>query len=260
MASDTWDPALYRRFERQRTQPARDLLARVELAAARVVVDLGCGPGNSTELLVERFPEATVTGVDSSAAMLESAGQRLPGCPFELADIATWQPASPPDLIYANAALQWVPDHQTLVPRLFEALTPGGVLAVQAPNNRDEPSHRLMREVAAAGPWAAKIAGAAAERVRVLPPAAYYDLLVQAGAEAEVWQTVYYHPMDTAGAIVEWVRSTGLQPFLQPLDADERAAFLAAYESEIGRAYRVQADGKRLLLFPRLFMLARKAG
>ena len=254
MPSDSWDPGLYRRFETQRTQPARDLLVRVELAAPRLVVDLGCGPGNSTELRVQRFPQATVIGVDFSASMLVSARERLPACRFEQGDIASWTPDAAPDLIYANAALQWVPDHATLVPRLFSLLAPGGVLAVQVPDNREEPSHRLMREVAASGPWAGTI-GDAGERVRVLPGESYYDMLVRDGGEAEVWRTIYHHPMDTAAAIVEWVRSTGLQPFLKPLSEAERPVFLQRYEAAIAQSYAPQADGKRLLRFPRLFFV-----
>ena len=256
---DTWNPALYSRFEAERTRPARDLLAQVPLASAATVVDLGCGPGNSTELLVQRFPGAAVTGVDSSAAMLAKARERLPGSRFVEADIATWTPQTPPDLIYANAALQWVPDHAALVPRLFGLLAPGGVLAVQVPDNRDEPSHRLMREVAASGPWAERLA-AAGERLGVLQAAAYYDLLVGQGADVDLWRTVFHHRMDGAAAIVEWVSSTGLQPFLRPLDEAMRPAFLAQYQAAVERAYPVRADGKRLLLFPRVFFVAQRAG
>ncbi len=254
---DTWDPALYRRFETQRTQPARDLLARVPLERPRLVVDLGCGPGNSTELLARRFPDAAVLGIDTSDAMLANARERLPTVRFEQGDIATWVPDAAPDLIYANAALQWVGQHATLVPRLFGLLAPGGVLAVQVPDNRDEPSHRLMREVAAAGPWASQI-GNAADRLGVLPAATYYDLLAGQGGEVEVWRTVYHHPMDTPGAIVEWVKGTGLQPFLAPLSDDQRPAFLQQYEAAIAESYPVRTDGKRLLLFPRLFFVALK--
>ena len=259
MPADTWNPALYTRFETQRTQPARDLLARVALTAPRLVVDLGCGPGNSTELLAKRFPGAEVVGVDSSDAMLVSARERLPACRFEQGDIASWTPETPPDLIYANAALQWVPDHATLVPRLFGLLAPGGVLAVQVPDNRDEPSHRLMRDVANAGPWAATIGSAAAERLRVLSAAAYYDMLVQLGGEAEVWRTVYQHPMGSPADIVEWVKATGLQPFLKALPDADRPLYLQQYEAALAESYEVRADGKRLLLFPRLFFVGIKA-
>jgi trans-aconitate 2-methyltransferase len=257
-----WNPALYRRYEDERTRPAAELLARVPLAAASRVVDLGCGPGNSTELLVRRFPQAQVTGTDNSEAMLVSARERLPQARFELSDIATWAPAADagaPDLIYANAALQWVPDHEALIPRLFAALAPGGVLAVQMPDNRAEPTHRLMREVAAEAPWKEPIGDYTRLRTELLTIGGYYDLLAPLAAEVDVWHTIYQHRMDSAAAIVEWVRATGLRPFIDPLSPELRASYLAEYERRIDAAYPVRTDGKRLLAFPRMFIVARKA-
>jgi trans-aconitate 2-methyltransferase len=254
-----WNPSLYRQFEDERTRPARELLARVPLASARHVYDLGCGPGNSTELLVERFPEAEVIGTDNSAAMLADARQRLPRAQFELSDIADWAPTGDaPDLIYANASLQWLGDHASLLPRLFSTLAPGGVLAVQMPDNLDEPSHRLMREVAAEPEFAAAIGDASAMRSRLLEAGRYYDLLARNAAQVDVWHTVYRHPMASAGAIVQWLRSTGLRPFLDALTGPQQAGFLAAYESCIDAAYPARSDGKRLLAFPRLFIVAQR--
>jgi trans-aconitate 2-methyltransferase len=250
-----WDPALYRRFEDERTRPARELLARVPLAECRLACDLGCGPANSTELIAARFPHAKVVGIDNSPAMLESARQRLPHAAFELADVATWQPQQAPDLVYANATLQWVPDHERLVPRLFSLLAPGGVLAVQMPDNLDEPSHRAMRESAAVH----GIPGAEGVRTELLGAAGYYDLLAPVAAQVDVWHTIYQHPMASPAAIVEWVSATGLRPFLDALGSDgERKAYLADYERRIDSAYPARADGKRLLAFPRLFFVARK--
>lgn len=254
----SWDPGLYRRFEDERTRPARELLARVALSAPQRIYDLGCGPGNSTELLLERFPGAHVVGTDNSEAMLASARERLPTCSFEFSDIAAWRPADAPDLIYANAALQWVGDHEALVPRLFDALAPGGVLAIQMPDNRDEPTHRLMREVAALDPWSGTIGSAAAVRTKILSLTAYYDLLAGEAAEVDVWRTAYQHPMETPAAIVEWVRGTGLRPFIDPLPAEQRTAFLAEYERRIALAYPPRADCRLLLAFPRLFIVARR--
>lgn len=257
-----WNPALYRRYEDERTRPAQDLLARVPLTEATRAVDLGCGPGNSTELLVQRFPGAAVSGVDNSEAMLVSARARLPQAQFELGDIARWAPAATqaaPDLIYANAALQWVPDHAVLVPRLFAALAPGGVLAIQMPDNRQEPTHRLMRAVAAEAPWAQAIGDADKLRTELLGVAGYYDLLAPLAAQVDVWHTIYQHPMASAAAIVEWVRGTGLKPFVDRLPDELRAGYLAEYERRIDEAYAPRADGKRLLAFPRLFIVARKA-
>lgn len=253
-----WNPALYSRFEDERTRPARELLARVPLGRAQRVVDLGCGPGNSTELLVQRYPDAEVVGVDNSPAMLESARQRLPGVRFELADIAAWQPAQAPDLIYANAALQWVPGHETLFPRLLSLLAPGGVLAVQMPDNWDEPTHAAMRDVARLPAFSSAIGDPAKLRIGRLPLTTYYDLLARDAQEVDAWHTVYQHRMDSPAAIVEWVSATGLKPFVAPLDAQQRAAYLAEYERRIAAAYPVRADGRLLLAFPRLFIVARR--
>ncbi len=254
-----WDPALYRRFEDERTRPAVDLLGRVRLSDARSVYDLGCGPGNSTELLVDRFGSNAVTGLDTSEAMLASARLRLPQTAFVLADASTWCPSEAADLIYTNAVLQWVPDHPALLPRLYGLLAPGGVLAFQMPDNLDEPSHRAMREVASDGPWRALVGDAGAGRAgRMLTASGYYDLLADLGADLDIWRTTYHHPMASPEAIVSWVRSTGLKPFVDPLPADQQTGFLAAYEARIDRAYPVRADGKRLLAFPRLFIVARR--
>ena len=254
-----WNPALYRRYEDERTRPAQELLARVPLSGAARVVDLGCGPGNSTELLANRFPTAQVVGTDNSEAMLASARERLPQARFELSDIATWAPQDQaPDLIYANAALQWVPDHEQLIPRLFAALAPGGVLAIQMPDNREEPTHRLMRAVAAEAPWAEPIGNADRLRTLLLPLGGYYDLLAPGAARVDVWHTIYQHPMANAAAIVEWVRGTGLKPFVDRLPADLQASYLAEYERRVDQAYPVRTDGKRLLAFPRMFIVAQK--
>lgn len=254
----TWNPALYRRFEDERTRPAQDLLARVTLAQATHVVDLGCGPGNSTELLVERFAGATVTGIDTSEAMLESARKRLPQCHFELSDVGSWRAQVAPDLIFGNAVLQWVPGHDQLFPRLFSALATGGELAVQMPDNLNEPTHRLMREVASGGPWASTLGDATRIRAPIPPADTYYDLLAGEAESIDIWRTTYHHPMASPADIVDWLRATGLRPFIDPLSEALRAAFLIEYEQRIADAYPPRADGKRLLAFPRLFIVARR--
>ena len=259
-----WNPALYLRFADERTRAAAELLARVPLAQARRVVDLGCGPGNSTALLLQRFPGAQVSGVDHSPAMLQAAREQLPGADFVQADIATWSlPAGHPgyDLVYANASLQWVGGHESLLGRLFAALAPGGVLAIQMPDNLQEPSHRLMREVAALPPFAQHIGDAAQVRAPILAATRYYDLLAvapQAAAAVDIWRTVYQHPLRGPAAIVEWLRATGLRPFLQALPEALQAGFLSEYERRLDAAYPAQADGRRLLAFPRLFIVAQR--
>jgi trans-aconitate 2-methyltransferase len=251
-----WNPALYSRFEDERTRPARELLARVALEAPRLAYDLGCGPGNSTELLTGRWPAAEVIGTDNSEAMLASARKRLPGVVFEFADIASWRPERPPDLIYANASLQWVLDHENVFPRLFDAMAPGGVLAVQMPDNLDEPSHRLMREIASQPRYAEIIGGASAVRSRILAASGYYDLLAAKASNVDVWRTEYQHRMESPASIVEWLRATGLKSFVDPLPAELRTSFLADYEQRIAQAYPARADRRRLLAFPRLFIVA----
>ncbi len=172
-----WDPDLYRQFEAERTRPAHDLLAHIPATIPQRISDLGCGPGNSTQLLHQHFPDAQLMGIDNSRAMLLSAQQRLPDCAFLEADIRQWQPAEPQDLIYANASLQWLTDHQQLFPYLFSQLAANGILAVQMPDNLDEPSHRAMREVAENGPWQQTLQEAGVVRAKVLTANQYYDLL-----------------------------------------------------------------------------------
>ena len=254
----SWSATQYTKFEKERTRAVRDLLARVVRPDAAAVADIGCGPGNSTEVLAERFPDAVVVGMDSSAEMIESARKRLPAVRFEVGDITEWSWSEGRfDVILANASLQWVPDHGSLLPRLLGKLAPGGVLAVQVPDNRNEPSHRLMEEVAGSGPWAAKLAGAASVMDNRQTADWYFRTLDECGAGVDLWRTTYFHVLKGgAHAIVEWFKSTGLRPFLGPLDAEERAEFLARYEERIGEAYPALADGRVVLPFPRLFFVA----
>lgn len=252
----SWDHSQYLKFADARTRPAAELLARVPLSAAEVVIDLGCGPGNSTELLCARWPGAQVTGVDSSQDMLERARQVLPDVRFVQADVRDYQPERPCDVLFANALLQWLPEHERLVPRLFAQLRAGGALAVQMPDNMAEPSHRLMREVAAHhGLSSAQVSS----RADVLAPELYYDLLSHAAVSIDIWRTRYEHVMPDADAIVEWVKGTGLRPYVEALQGEARAAFVHDYAREIATAYPPRADGRRLFSFPRLFMVATRA-
>lgn len=251
-----WSAQQYLKFEDERTRPARDLLAQVVQPSPRIVVDLGCGPGNSTELLARRWPDARVGGVDTSDDMLRQARERLPGLAFEKADIASWTPPPATDVIFANAVFQWVPNHVSQLQRLVSVLEKGGVLAVQMPDNLDEPSHRLMREVAADGPWTEQLREAAAARDPLPKPERYYDAIKPYCARLDIWHTIYNHPLDGPAAIVEWLKGTGLRPFIDPLDAEHRRAFLAAYQARIAEAYPPRYDGKSLLRFPRLFVVA----
>jgi trans-aconitate 2-methyltransferase len=253
-----WNAGQYLKFEDERTRPAADLIGRVPLAEIRSAVDIGCGSGNSTELIVDRYPDARVVGLDNSPDMLAKARMRLPGVSFEEADIAAWNPNERYDLIFANAVLQWLPDHSHLLARLSSYLETGGCLAVQMPNNLHEPSHTLMRKVAQEGSWAGKLKAASVSREEIGSFEDYYSWLGQAGCSADIWQTTYVHPLTDVEAIVEWLKGTGLRPYLDPLSPDERSKFLEQYHAEIEKAYPAQQDGTVLLRFPRLFFVARR--
>ncbi len=254
-----WSAQQYLKFETERTRPARDLLAQVPLERVTTGYDLGCGPGNSTELLADRYGVNVITGVDSDADMLEKARLRMPNTAFQKADLATWRPKQKADLFYANAVFQWLPDHLDILVSLMDHLKPGGVLAVQMPDNMGEPTHVSMQETAAAGPWKAAFEGNSKRRPPLPSPLTYFERLSPKSASVDVWHTIYNHPMRNAEAIVEWVKGTGVRPYLEAAGEENRAAFLADYLQRIDAAYPPTADGQRLLRFPRLFVVAVKA-
>ena len=252
----TWSPQQYAAFEGERTRPSRDLVAAIPGAPTGRMCDLGCGPGNSTEVLAARFPDAAIEGVDSSPEMVAAARLRLPGVRFTAADILAWDDPGPFGVLLANAVLQWLPDHATLLPRLAGRLAPGGSLAVQMPDNLDEPAHMLMREVAACRPWAAKLSKASEARASLGTPGRYYGVLRPHCRRVDVWRTTYHHVLPGGpNAVVEWFKGSGLRPFLAPLDAAEQAGFLAEYRDGVAAAYPALPDGAVLLPFPRLFMV-----
>jgi trans-aconitate 2-methyltransferase len=256
----SWSAAQYTKFEDERSRPARDLVAHIPEGNVAEAVDIGCGPGNSTQLLQQRFPHAVVAGIDSSPDMIEAARKRLPGVRFDIADIVEWKNTGPLfDVILSNAVLQWVPDHETLFPALLARLTRGGRLAVQMPHTLEEPASRLMREIASDGPWAHKLAQVASTRIVRHNANWYYRLLRECGASVDIWQTTYLHPLAGAGAVVEWFKGSGLRPYLEPLDAAGRAEFLARYEAAVAEAYPPMPDGTLLLPFPRLFFIATRS-
>lgn len=248
-----WNPALYLQFEAERTRPAAELAAHVNHPFAAHISDLGCGPGNSTELLHETWPDAVITGLDSSSAMLEKARSALPDCRFEQVDIARWQPPVKQDVIYANASLQWLGNHRTLFPHLAAQLAENGVLAVQMPDNWQEPTHALMRQAAN------ELGNPPAGREALLQPSDYYDLLTDERCRVDIWRTTYFHVMPSHRAIIEWLSSTGLRPYLAGYDTIQQEAFLTRYHQLLQQAYPTQKDGNVLMLFPRLFIIARKA-
>jgi trans-aconitate 2-methyltransferase len=254
-----WSASQYVKFEDERTRPARDLLAQVPLASVRNAIDLGCGPGNSTELIIDRYGVENVSGLDSDDNMLEAARKRLPQTRFDKADLSAWQPAGQPDLLFANAVFQWLPNHLDIFERLMDGLAPGGVLAVQMPDNLNEPTHLAMEETAHAGPWKANFEKKSVRRSPLPPASTYYSRLSAKAARVDIWHTIYNHPMTDAAAIVEWLKGTGLMPYLAQAGEEHREAFLADYLARIERAHPKMADGRVLLRFPRIFMVAVKA-
>lgn len=251
-----WSPSQYLKFEDYRTRPSIDLLAHVPFGSPSRVTDLGCGPGNSTELLAARYPDADIRGMDSSLEMVSSARKRLPDRQFEVASVENWKPERPQDVIFANAVLQWVPDHRGLLPRLAACLAPGGSLAIQMPDNLAEPTHSSMREAAGDLRWATKLETAHGERTTIEAAVEYYRILSPHCSRVDVWRTTYHHPLNGLDGIVEWFKGTGLLPYLTPLDAGERAEYLSVYRGLLARHYPVLPDGKVILPFPRLFIVA----
>lgn len=251
-----WSASQYVKFEDERTRPPRDLLAQVPLDRVSRGIDLGCGPGNSTELLVERFGAASIAGLDSDEDMLAAARKRLPYTRFTQADLATWAPDAPHDLFFANAVFQWLPEHMAIFEGLMGHLRPGGVLAVQMPDNLDEPSHRAMVETAADGPWAERFVQPATRRGPLPAPSAYYDRLRPHASRIDIWHSIYNHPMADHQAVVEWFEGSGLRPYLDRAGPEHRDGFLAAYRQRIEAAYPGLATGGVLLRFPRLFIVA----
>ncbi|WP_257313046.1 methyltransferase domain-containing protein [Geothrix fuzhouensis] len=252
-----WDPAQYLGFDSERLRPALDLLARVPLEAPRVVVDLGCGPGHVTRILQARWPSARVLGVDRSPDMLARAAADGPGLAWPQADLATWAPEGPVDLLYANASLHWLEEHAALFPRLMGFLAPGGCLAVQMPRNQDRPSHQAAFAVAGEGPWRDRLEPRL-RRQPVAEPEAYLEWLTPWAASLDIWETDYLHRLEGPDPVVAWTRGSLLVPLLEVLEAGEREAFLAAYRDRLSAAYPVDASGRTPFRFRRLFIVARK--
>ncbi|HKI99536.1 MAG TPA: methyltransferase domain-containing protein [bacterium] len=253
----TWDPAQYLNFADHRLRPALELLARIPVDSPVRVVDLGCGPGNVTRYLRERWPLAEITGLDSSAEMLARAREADRSIQWEQADFGTWQPAQPPQVIYANAALHWLGDHAALIARLMGFLAPEGVLAVQMPRNFREPSHAMMADAAHGGPWAKRVTGLL-RPPPVEEPQFYYDVLAPLSRRLDIWETRYLQVLSGENPVAEFTKGSWLKPLLDALEEPERSAFEADYRRRIAQAYPRREDGTTLFPFQRLFIVAVK--
>ena len=265
IAGESWNPGQYLKFADHRLRPALDLMGRIPLEDPQVIYDLGCGSGNVTRLLADRWPTADVVGMDNSPEMLERAAGDADGfggkVRWQTGDLADWKPDRTPSILYSNAVIQWVPDHDELVPRLWNLLPPGGCLAVQAPLSWDMRSHHLMREALADGGPDGRALGSQELRTAVgnrwvQDPDFYYDLLAPQAAHLDVWTTEYQHVLTGDDAVLEWVTGTGLRPILNGLDDGERDLYLAEYRRRLNAEYPKRADGVTLYPFRRLFFVA----
>lgn len=265
-ASTTWNPSLYLRFADERTQPCRDLVARIPPRDYPRIIDLGSGPGNSTAVLAAAFPNSQILGLDNSPQMLARARKDLANVPnvtFDLADAATFTPANPPNLLFSNATLQWLPNHEQLFPRLASLLapasrvpaTPAGTLAVQIPYHLASPAHQQLREQITSAKWSSHYPSTA-DTFRLLPVPHYHELLAPLFPHIQIWTTTYHHILPNHQAIVDWLSGTALLPWLTPLAAADTERFLAEYLDRITAAYPLQSAGQVLFPFNRLFLLA----
>jgi trans-aconitate 2-methyltransferase len=258
-----WNPSQYLKFAEERTQPCRDLAARIAVTNVRRVIDLGCGPGNSTSVLRDRWPDAEFTGLDNSAEMIARARREYPSQRWIAGDISEWAAAGDGqfDVVFSNAALQWVDDHAAVYPRLLSRVAPGGALAIQIPGNIDALPHRLMREVAATPAWSRWFPLGKVREWHHCEMDFYYDVLAPAAAHLDLWATEYLHILPDAEAIVEWYRGTGLRPFLEVLESGaDCQRFAADYLASLRPHYPPRAAGGVLFPFRRIFLIARPRG
>lgn len=255
-----WNPQQYLRFADQRARPYYDLIAQVGAESVDYIVDLGCGPGNLTETLLDRWPDAYVEGIDSSPQMIESAKPlELPGrLAFQVADLRDWAPSRPVDLLVSNATLQWVGDHPELLPRLVEHVGPGGWFAFQVPGNFHEPSHRLLVELASTPPFSAHFAGRELKVPHSYDPDVYLDVLARAGCAVDAWETTYLYLLPGEDPVLEWIKGTGARPYFQALpDDDTRREFEEVYRRRLREAYPPKPYGT-VLPYRRIFAVAQK--
>jgi len=252
----TWEPQTYLRYADIRFRAGLDLIARIPKLEYHTIYDLGCGTGHVTRILADTFPNSKVVGVDSSPEMLAAARREFPRLDWQQGDINSWHPAAAPDLIYTNAALQWVPGHETLLPSLLNKLRPGGVLAMQVPRHFESPSHLGLKELVMQSAWRAKL-----EPLLFTPipsPEAYWRWLSPHARNVDLWETIYLQILDGKDPVVDFMRGTALRPFLSALQEDDAAKFIDAFAERMATAYPPQSNGQTLFPFRRLFLVAQR--
>lgn len=249
-----WNASQYLKFEKQRTQPARDLLMRLKAYAPRTVVDIGCGPGNSTFAVAQCFPDAQLVGIDSSLNMIEKAKSKYPTLKFELCDAL--ELVGKYDLLFSNACLQWIPNHAALIPALMSKLNEKGILAVQIPMNSEEPLFQIIREVASERKWGLR--DVKLQPNETLTPTAYFNILTACASSFEMWESRYYHNLPDHQALVDWVKGTRIRPYLDCLDEAHGVAFENEIMERAKAAYPILDSGEVVLGFRRFFFTAIK--
>lgn len=253
--TNTWDPHLYLRFTDHRMRPALDLLARVPPMEARTIYDLGCGPGNVTRVLRQRWPLASITGVDASPDMLVKA-EAIPDVTWQRADLADWRANKPADLVYSNATFHWLDNHDVLFPHLLRQVAPGGFLAVQMPRQHLNASHQILFELVREHPWTSL-----ADAIRESPvhePGRYYEWLAPQAVMLDIWETEYLHVLDGEDPVLNWFAGSILRPLLDRLEPSRQSEFLHTYGERLLAAYPPRTDGKTLLPFLRVFIVAQR--
>lgn len=251
-----WNPQQYLTFEDHRLRPALDLLGGIPLEMPKTVVDLGCGTGNVTRIIQERWPSAKVVGLDSSTEMLGKAREADSKIQWQQKAIDDWQPKQKLDVIYSNASLHWLGGHETLFPRLMSYLRLGGYLAVQMPGNFSAPTHTLVYETVRSGPWKERLEPLI-KPPPVMDPTDYYRILVPYSEQLDIWETTYIQALEGENPVAEWTKGTWLKPFLDALEEPEKAQFEAQYRRRILQAYPPGLNGKTLLPFRRIFVVAK---
>lgn len=253
-----WDAVQYLKFAGQRTRPALDLAARIPLSDPADVLDVGCGPGNSTQVLADRFPHARILGIDSSPRMIEEAARNHLEMEFRLCDAGRELPSLNRrfDVVFSNACIQWIPNHPALLSSMMDCLKEGGFLAVQVPMNHEEPVHRIIGEVTSREKWKARLSQK--RTFHQLRPEGYFQLLAKLSPAFDLWQTTYFHRLPSHEAILEWYWGTGLRPYLALLTEEKRSDFERDILAELIKAYPREENGEILFRFPRFFFLARR--
>ncbi len=252
----TWEPQTYLRYADIRFRAGIDLIARIPKLDYQLIYDLGCGTGHLSRILADTFPSSTVTGIDSSREMLSEAQREFPALNWQQADLTSWRPPAPPHLIYTNAALQWVPDHETLLPSLMNRLQPAGVLAMQVPRHFESPSHLGLKELVMQSEWRATLEPLLLAPIP--PPETYWRWLSPHARNLDIWETIYLQVLDGKDPVVNFMRGTALRPFLSALPEKEAGKFVEAFAERMAAAYPPQANGQTLFPFRRLFMVAQR--